>query len=400
MLGPGALTTQPRRPRRRRHQGRAAAGRLRPPDDLADRRTASRSCSCTSAGASAASCSTCAPTRAARRSSSSCATPTRSWRRCARAASSGAGSASTTLREVNPKIVFVHDLGLRHDRPVPRHAEPRHRVRHVGRHRAARSSTTTAFAYMPEHVSIGINAGPGVRRARPARRRAARARDGRGLPARDRAVRRGRRDRLAAQRDVAARTNGPSRRSPATRPTTTNAARPAPRAWRRASATSSTRPPTATCSSWRRSASSGRTSAKASAGPTCSSAGPARSTATTHAATPSCSAILRDDLRRRKSSEEWLAFGLEHNTPIAPSNTPKTVGDDPQFQRPAAVAPRVEGRRRHAAHADQVRRRDAPRCRRRRRRSASTPRQVLRDVLGWDDARIEQARADGAFGTS
>ena len=55
---------------------------------------ASRCCSCTSAGASAASCSTCAPTRAARRSSSSCATPTRSSRRCGRAGSSAAGSAS------------------------------------------------------------------------------------------------------------------------------------------------------------------------------------------------------------------------------------------------------------------------------------------------------------------
>ena len=42
-------------------------------------------------------------------------------------------------------------------------------------------------------------------------------------------------------------------------------------------------------------------------------------------------AILRD-IFAGKSSEEWLAFGLEHNTPIAPSNTPKTIGDDPQFR--------------------------------------------------------------------
>jgi crotonobetainyl-CoA:carnitine CoA-transferase CaiB-like acyl-CoA transferase len=27
-----------------------------------------------------------------------------------------------------------------------------------------------------------------------------------------------------------------------------------------------------------------------------------------------------------------MAFGNEHNTPIAPVNTPKTIADDPQFQ--------------------------------------------------------------------
>jgi crotonobetainyl-CoA:carnitine CoA-transferase CaiB-like acyl-CoA transferase len=33
-----------------------------------------------------------------------------------------------------------------------------------------------------------------------------------------------------------------------------------------------------------------------------------------------------------RSSVEWIAFGDEHNTPIAPVNTPKTIADDPQFQ--------------------------------------------------------------------
>ena len=87
------------------------------------------------------------------------------------------------------------------------------------------------FAYMPEHVSIGINAGPVVRRARPARRRHPRARDRRGLPARDRAVRRRRRDRLAALRDVAgvraARVRGHRQRGRQL----SSAARRAPPAW-------------------------------------------------------------------------------------------------------------------------------------------------------------------------
>jgi len=107
-------------------------------------------------------------------------------------------------------------------------------------------------------------------------------------------------------------------------------------------------------------------------------------------------AILRE-IFASKSSAEWLAFGLEHNTPIAPSNTPKTIRDDPQFQDrlpwiPASkvgaemlpcpikfvgetipdptMAPTV------GEHTESV----------------------LREVLGWDDSRIEQARAAGAFG--
>ena len=42
-------------------------------------------------------------------------------------------------------------------------------------------------------------------------------------------------------------------------------------------------------------------------------------------------AILREIFASR-SSAEWLEFGMKHNTPIAPSNTPKTIGDDPQFR--------------------------------------------------------------------
>ncbi len=44
---------------------------------------------------------------------------------------------------------------------------------------------------------------------------------------------------------------------------------------------------------------------------------------------------LRTDLTgifRSKTSVEWIAFGNEHNTPIAPVNTPKTIAADPQFQ--------------------------------------------------------------------
>ena len=42
-------------------------------------------------------------------------------------------------------------------------------------------------------------------------------------------------------------------------------------------------------------------------------------------------AILTD-IFKTKTSEEWIAFGNEHNTPIAPVNTTKSIADDPQFQ--------------------------------------------------------------------
>ena len=106
--------------------------------------------------------------------------------------------------------------------------------------------------------------------------------------------------------------------------------------------------------------------------------------------------ILRD-VFATKSTQDWLAFGLEHNTPIAPANTPKTLYDDPQFQDRFDLLPAKE------VGADML----------------GTPikfvdetlpmptkaptvgqhtEQVLRDVLGWDDGQIAAARAAGAFG--
>ena len=43
---------------------------------------------------------------------------------------------------------------------------------------------------------------------------------------------------------------------------------------------------------------------------------------------------LQHELReifKTKTCAEWLAFGNDKNTPIAPVNTPKTIADDPQF---------------------------------------------------------------------
>jgi crotonobetainyl-CoA:carnitine CoA-transferase CaiB-like acyl-CoA transferase len=107
-------------------------------------------------------------------------------------------------------------------------------------------------------------------------------------------------------------------------------------------------------------------------------------------------AILRDIFRTRTSAE-WIAFADEHNTTIAPANTPRTVRDDPQFQDRFTWVPNavtgadellfplhLEGEELPAPtiaptvgeHTDDV----------------------LRRVLGWDDARLARAREAGALG--
>ena len=252
---------------------------------------------------------------------------------------------------------------------------------------------------MPEHVSIGINAGPGVRRARPARRRAARARDGRGLPARDRAVRRGRRDRLAAQRDVARRTSGPSRRSPATRPTTTSAARRAPagmEAGVRYQFYATTDGYILFMASERE---FWKNFCEGVGRPELFERWPGSQYGDHARGNTELRAILREIFATR-SSAEWLEFGLEHNTPIAPSNTPKTIDDDPQFQDRMPWIPASAGRRRHAADPDQVRRRDAARCPRWRRRSASTPSRCCATCSAGTTPGSQAAREAGAFGST
>src|SRR4051812_43078871 len=109
---------------------------------------------------------------------------------------------------------------------------------------------------------------------------------------------------------------------------------------------------------------------------------------------------LRKELRdifATKSTQEWLAFGLEHNTPIAPSNTPKTLFDDPQFRDRLPLLPSS------AVGADMLPTpikfvgEDLPVP-----TMAPTVGEhtelVLRETLGWDEAQIAAARAAGAFG--
>ena len=107
-------------------------------------------------------------------------------------------------------------------------------------------------------------------------------------------------------------------------------------------------------------------------------------------------AILREIFASR-SSAEWLEFGMEHNTPIAPSNTPKTIKRRPAVPGPHAVDPGVE--------------RSAPTCCRHPIKFVGETlpvptmaptvgehtESVLRDVLGWDDGQHRRGPRRGSL---
>ena len=107
-------------------------------------------------------------------------------------------------------------------------------------------------------------------------------------------------------------------------------------------------------------------------------------------------AVLKE-IFRTKTSEEWVAFGNEFNTPIAPVNTPRTIAEDPQFQH-RFPAYSIEG---HGAEMLPFPVRflgeDLP-------EPAMAPtvgehsEEVLSEVLGYDSERIEALRKAGALG--
>jgi crotonobetainyl-CoA:carnitine CoA-transferase CaiB-like acyl-CoA transferase len=106
--------------------------------------------------------------------------------------------------------------------------------------------------------------------------------------------------------------------------------------------------------------------------------------------------ILRDVFATR-STQEWLAFGLEHNTPIAPANSPKTLYDDPQFKDrfdllPAdVVGADMLGTPIKFVDETLPMPTKAPTV-------GQHTEQVLRETLGWSDEQIAKARTAGAFG--
>jgi crotonobetainyl-CoA:carnitine CoA-transferase CaiB-like acyl-CoA transferase len=99
-----------------------------------------------------------------------------------------------------------------------------------------------------------------------------------------------------------------------------------------------------------------------------------------------------------RTTVEWVAFGQQVNTPICPVNTVKTIPADPQFQArmpmrpyreagtdlmPSPIRPIGEALPEPAIAA---------------REPGRDTERVLRDVLGYDEARIAALRRAGALG--
>jgi crotonobetainyl-CoA:carnitine CoA-transferase CaiB-like acyl-CoA transferase len=103
------------------------------------------------------------------------------------------------------------------------------------------------------------------------------------------------------------------------------------------------------------------------------------------------------DIFKTKTSVEWLEFGGRVNTPMAPVNTPQTLLDDPQFADRFPLLPAAEmGNDQlftplHFVDEELPRPAKAPTV-------GQHTDDVLKSVLGWDDARIAAAADAGAFG--
>jgi crotonobetainyl-CoA:carnitine CoA-transferase CaiB-like acyl-CoA transferase len=109
---------------------------------------------------------------------------------------------------------------------------------------------------------------------------------------------------------------------------------------------------------------------------------------------------LRDELEkifRTKTSAEWIAWSEEVNTPIAPVNTPANLANDPQFQDRLGFLP-------VAGHGAEMLPSPIHMIDEKLPTPAMAPTvgehtdEVLRDVLGWDDTRLAEVRATGALG--
>jgi crotonobetainyl-CoA:carnitine CoA-transferase CaiB-like acyl-CoA transferase len=106
--------------------------------------------------------------------------------------------------------------------------------------------------------------------------------------------------------------------------------------------------------------------------------------------------VLREIFASR-SSAEWIAFGIEKNVPIAPVNTPKTIADDPQFQDRFPWYSHERHGTDQLPFPVKFRGEELP-------APAQAPTvgqhtdEVLREVLGYDEARIRALREKGALG--
>jgi crotonobetainyl-CoA:carnitine CoA-transferase CaiB-like acyl-CoA transferase len=103
------------------------------------------------------------------------------------------------------------------------------------------------------------------------------------------------------------------------------------------------------------------------------------------------------DIFRTKTSAEWLEFGGRVNTPIAPVNSPKTIADDPQFQDRLPWIPRERLGAEQLPLPIKIVGEELPVPTMAPTLGEHTD-AVLRDVLGYDDARLKSLHDSGALG--
>jgi crotonobetainyl-CoA:carnitine CoA-transferase CaiB-like acyl-CoA transferase len=109
---------------------------------------------------------------------------------------------------------------------------------------------------------------------------------------------------------------------------------------------------------------------------------------------------LQKELReifRAKSSAEWLRFGDEHNTPIAPVNTPKTITADPQFKARMPLLPHEKHGADMLPFPVKFQDEELPSPTRAPTVGEHND-QVLAELLGYDPDRIARLKASGALG--
>jgi crotonobetainyl-CoA:carnitine CoA-transferase CaiB-like acyl-CoA transferase len=103
------------------------------------------------------------------------------------------------------------------------------------------------------------------------------------------------------------------------------------------------------------------------------------------------------DIFRTKTASEWLDFGGRVNTPLAPVNTPKTLLEDPQFADRLPLLPAADlgvdqlFTPLHFVGEELPPPAKAPTV-------GQHSEDVLRSVLGYDDTRVAEAREAGALG--
>jgi crotonobetainyl-CoA:carnitine CoA-transferase CaiB-like acyl-CoA transferase len=106
--------------------------------------------------------------------------------------------------------------------------------------------------------------------------------------------------------------------------------------------------------------------------------------------------VLRDVFRTRTTAE-WVALGIEHDVPISPVNTPRTISDDPQFKdrlpwtRPSPRGADLLPSPVRVVGSDPLPVGRAPEL-------GEHTDQVLEELLGCDHRQIAELRRRGAFG--